>query len=98
MCSTEVYLCCVCSVQLLTAPPFMFSHLSLTFAFFIYLPLLQIGCSSDTEHKLKHTACLCDEWISGGEKGGVDGEVEEEKVTVLHESKPPVFDHGECWC
>lgn len=61
-------------------------------------PSTQTGCSSDTEHKLKRTACLCDEWISGGEKRGVDGEVEEEKVTVFPESKPPLFDHRENWC
>lgn len=27
-------------------------------------PSTKIDCSSDTEHKLRHTACLCDEWIS----------------------------------
>lgn len=43
----------------------------------------QVGCSSDTEHKLKCTACLCDEWISSGEREEV--EVEEKKVAVFPE-------------
>lgn len=86
-------------VWALTTPPFTFclSHLFFTFSSaFLYLPPPPLSC--DTEHKLKHTACLRDEWICGGEKGGVDGEVEEEKVTVFPESKPPVFDHEEWWC
>lgn len=58
----------------------------------------QIGCSSDTEHESKTTACLRDEWIRGGEKGGRSGEVEEEKVTVFPESKRSAFDHWERWC
>lgn len=54
----------------------------------------QIG-SSDTEHKLKRTACPCDEW--GRAREEVEVEVEEKEVAVFPESKPPLFDRGKCW-
>ena len=101
----------VVSAQSDLSPHLPVSPLSLSSL--IHLPLrlslstsssAQIGCSSDTEHKLKHTLPVCVMNGSVEERGERrrrrrrGREVEEEKVTVFPESKPPVFDHGESCC
>jgi len=66
---------------------------------FLYLFILypQKGFGSDTEHKLHCLpVCVMNGSVEG--RGGEDWEVEEEKVTVFPESKPPVFDHGQSPC
>ena len=66
---------------------------------FIYLPfhsnrLLQWHGAQVKTHCL--SAWWMDQWRRERRSGW--GGVEEEKVTVFPESKPPVFDHGECCC